>query len=257
MVEIDIAKIRAKWQQGRDVLTHYKGKQVATYNPDALPLERRALIEAEEIMQRAGAGAMFSVYRSLAERYKSLIILLPVAQSIDNTAIAQALQTLQLVACNAGKIYCLSWFLGIPAKKAKAEVAEMFSVDAEKAVRDVREMLTYSLHLVQVAQREMQAYQASPAYQEKLAEMEIIETRLNYPESIVPYREEFKRNIPNGGADMLSVEDERIYNFITSAYARPIADSQGAYTEHQRWKRELLLLMGEDSADSGGVNISL
>ena len=263
--EMDTTAMKKRMQRCKNAgsITHYRGRQVATCNPESLSIERRALIEAEELLQRAGAGALFSVYQSLTERYGSLIVLLPVSQSITDPLIAQFLRELELIKLvitndNKSAMYCLSWYYGIPAKKAKAEVAQMFVDDAEKALRDVREMLIYSLHLIQIAQQEMQAYQSSALHQEKIANWEIIKKHLNYPSMADREIEAAKRNIPHGGADLLSVEDERLYNYITSAFARQIADSQGAYAEHQRWRRELLLSLGQDdSAGSGGLSIGL
>ena len=237
---------------------YHKGRRVAEFSP--LPIEKQALIEAETILQRAGAGALFSVYSQLAERYKSLIVLLPVSVSMTVTdqAIAQSLQQMQLVVASADKIHCLSWFYGIPAKTAKQHVAEMFNDDAEGTIKDIREMLIYSQHLCQQARAEMQQYQNSERYRDTLAQIAILKKYIYYPESMNSFEQDIKLNIPNGGADLLSVEDERIYNYITSAYAKHIAASEGAYNEHQAWRRELLLTLGDDSAgDAGGVNITM
>ena len=252
--------ITNRFKKSKDAgsIFHHKGRRVARYDP--LPIEKKALIEAQEIMQGAGAGAMFSVYSQLSERYGSLIVLLPVSMTMTVTdqTIARALQQMQLVVASADKTYCLSWYFGIRAGEAKQDVAQRFNDDAEGALKSVREMLTYALHLCQTAKTEMQAYQASPAYQERLKNWEIIKKHLNYPHMATEHIEMAKRNIPNGGADLLSIEDERLYNYITSAFARQIADSQGAYAEHQRWRRELLLSIGDDSAgDAGGVNITM
>ncbi|MDA8338676.1 MAG: hypothetical protein M0Z70_05185 [Nitrospiraceae bacterium] len=254
---MDMQLLKTKMQRCKNAgsIYYHKGRRVATFNP--LPIEKRALAETQEIMQHAGAGAMFNVYQSLAERYRSLIVLLPVAQSITDQAIAQAMQRMQLVIANDGKMYCLGWYYGILSKRAKLDVAEMFQDNAEQAIRDVREMLVYALHLIQTAQAEMQAYQRSERYREKITNWEIVKKHLNFPSLADTEIENQKRNIPNGGADLLSVEDERIYNFVTSAYAKQIADSEGAYSEHQAWRRELLLSLGEDSAGSGGLTTTM
>jgi hypothetical protein len=252
--------MREKMQRAKHAgsITHYKGKRVGTYNPDSLPLERRALIEAQETLQKCGAGGMFNVYRQLSERYKSLVILLPVAMQTD-VIIAKFLQYLELVKIvivddSKTKIYLLSWIYGIPVKRGHADVAQMFQNDAEQTLKDVREMLTYALHLIQQAQSQQRAEQNSEQFLNIIAGWERLKQSLSHPDMANEDIEAAKRSIPNAGADMLSVEPERLYNFITDKFARQIADSQGAYLEHQRWKRELLLSMGEDSADAGGGN---
>ncbi len=237
---------------------HHKGRRVATYAPDSLPIERMALQEAQEILQKHGAGALFGVYQQLSVRFGSLIVLLPVGQQVTDPLIAQAMAEMQLVVTSADKAYCLSWYFNIRAGQAKLDVAQMFNIDAEQAIKNIREMLTYSLHLIQTAQREMQEYQSSERYNDTLAQIEILQKYIYYPESLDNFKREFMRNIPAGGADLLVVEDERLYNYITSAFARQIADSQGAYAEHQKWRRELLMSIGDDSAgDAGGVNITM
>ena len=257
---MDITAMRAKMQRCKNAgsIYYHKGRQVATYDP--LPIEKRALAEAQEILQKHGAGAMFSVYQQLAERYKSLVVLLPVSQSITDQTIARALQQMQLVVVSTDKMYCLSWYFGISAKTAKQHVAEMFNTDAEGTLRDVREMLTYALHLCQTAKTEMQQYQNQGYRKEKEAEIELLKKHLDFPEYAEKYRTEFLRNIPNGGADLISIEDERIYNYVTSAFPKQIANNSNAYAEHQRWRRELLLTLGQDDSAGdagGGVNIGM
>jgi hypothetical protein len=264
---IDITTMRKKMEKCKDAgsVLHHRGKQVGSYNPAALPLEKRALIEAEDILQKAGCGAMFSVYSQLSERYKSLIVLLPVSQTIptSDTVIARFLRELELIKLvvvddSKTKMYCLSWYYGIPAKKAKLDVAEMFNADAERTIRDVREMLVYALHLVQQAQQAMRAEQSSERFREIIAGWEKLKQSLSQPDMANEDIEAIKRAIPHGGADLLVVEPERIYNFITSTYAKQIADNNNAYNEYQRWKRELLLTMNnDDSADGGGNAISM
>jgi hypothetical protein len=254
--------MRAKMQKCRNAgsITHYKGKRVATYNPASLPLERRALLEAEEILQKAGCGAMFSVYQSLAERYKSLIVLLPIAQTTDPT-IARLLEYLELIKIivlddSRTKIYLLPWVYGIGAKKAKEDISEMFIADAEKTIRDIREMLTYSIHLIQTAQAEMKTEQNSEHFRNIVRGWERLKQSLSHPHMADADIDAVKRGNPSGGADALTTEPERVYNYITDAYTRQIADSQGAYNEYQRWKRELLMTT-EDSAGGGGLNITI
>jgi hypothetical protein len=253
--------MRARMERCKNTgIFYHKGKQVATYNPASLPLEKRAFLEAEEILQKAGCGAMFNVYQSLAERYKSLIILLPVAQTTDPVT-ARLLEYLELIKIivlddTRTKIYLLSWIYGIGAKQAKEDISEMFNTDAEKALKDIREMLTYSLHLIQQSQSHMRAEQSSEHFRNIIAGWERLKNILNNSDMANADIETEKRAIPHGGADMLSVEPERIYNFITDAYTRQIANSNAAYNEYQRWKRELLMTT-EDSTGSGGLNITI
>ncbi len=257
---MDMQLLKTKMQRCKNAgsIYYHKGRRVAVYNPDSMPIERKMLIEAQEILQKHGAGAMFSVYQQLAERYKSLVVLLPVSQSITDQTIARALQQMQLVVASTDKMYCLGWFYGIPAKRAKLDVAQRFQDNAEGTLKSVREMLTYSVHLIQTAQQEMIAHQNSERYNDTLAQIEILQKYIYYPERLDNFKNEFMLNIPAGGADLLVVEDERLYNYITSAFARQIADSQGAYAEHQKWRRELLMSIGDDSAgDAGGVNITM
>jgi hypothetical protein len=256
---MDITTMRAKMERCKNAgsICYRKGKRVATYNPASLPLERRALLEAQQILQKCGCGALFSVYQSLAERYKSLIILLPVAQQATDARIVNTLQQLQLVAANTGKIYLLSWIYGIGAKRAKEDISEMFTNNAEKALKDIREMLVYSLHLIQQSQAEMRAEQSSEHFRNIIAGWERLKQSLSHPHMADADIDAEKRGIPNAGADMLSVEPERIYNFITDTYTRQIANSNAAYIEYQKWKRELLMTMNDDSAGSGGLNITI
>lgn len=263
--EIDIAAMRKKWQRAKNAgsVLYHEGRRVATFNPASLSLVQQALIEAQEILQRSGAGAMFSVYSQLSERYGSLIVLLPVAQQTTDVIIAKFLEYLELIKLvatdeNKTKMYPLSHPFGIGAAAGHADVAGMFSTDAEQTLKDVREMLTYSLHLIQTAQQQMRAEMASPLHLEKIEGWTKLQQRLNYPDMANEDIEAVKRSIPNAGADKLTTDDERVYNFVTSTYARPIADSAGAYNEHQRWKRELLMSLGnDDSADGGGNAVTL
>jgi hypothetical protein len=260
---MDITTMRAKMERCKNTgIFYHKGRRVATCNPASLPLERRALLEAEEILQKCGCGALFSVYQSLAERYKSLIVLLPVSQTTDPT-IARFLEFLELakiiiVDDSKTKIYLLTWVYGIRAKQAKLDITEMFNADAEKTIRDIREMLTYSIHLCQVAQAEMKTEQNAEHFREILAGWERLKQSLSHPHMADADIEAVKRSIPHGGADALSIEPERIYNFVTDAYTRQIANSNAAYNEYQNWKRELLMIMNnDDSAGGGGLTSTI
>jgi hypothetical protein len=254
MIEIDMKELKKKLEKGKHAgsLQYWKGKPLPRPEiPPAITLERRARDEAQQIMQTASCGALFGVYQSLAERYGSLIVLLPVAQQVTNQNIAKVLQSLQLVANNNGKIYCLSWYFGIKAEQAKEELAQLFASDAEKAIRDTREMLVYALHLIQTAQKEMIREQKDYLVGwEQYRKRRGISDETNERHCIAKIKH---KATPNSNANFLFIEPTRVYDYVTSAFAKQIADSQSAYKEHQKWTRELLLSQQQaDSAGSGG-----
>jgi hypothetical protein len=254
-LKIDLQELKTKMNRAMtaDSLWHHKGKALPR---PPVSIERRALLEAQQIMQTAGCGALFSVYQSLVERYGGLVVLLPVAQQTANQNIAKVLTQLQLVAVNANKIYCkiycLPWIFGA----RTANLAQAFSEDAEKAIRDTREMLVYALHLCQEAQKEMQKEQKDYVQGwEQYRKKRGISDEENERHCIAKIKH---KATPNSGANFLFVEPARVYDYVTSTYAKQIADSAGAYKEHQRWTRELLLTMQQaDSASGGGVSIGI
>jgi hypothetical protein len=253
-------KMRERMERAKNAnsVFSYKGKRTAVYNPDSLSLVQRARIEAEEIMTKSGTGALFQVYLQLAERYKSLIVLLPVAHQITaNVTTAKVLKELErikLIVMDETKtfMYLLPHPFGITKGEGHADVAEMFQSDAEQTLKNIREMLTYSLHLIQTAQQQMKAEQNSEYLRNIIAGWTRLKQQLSNPSMADAEIEAAKLNIPHNNADKLIVDDERVYNHVTSVYNRQIANNNNAYDEHQKWKRELLMTLGEDDAGTGG-----